>query len=113
MFQILHRLWKEHNVSLSQFISQEYPLKGKNLELINELAREIKWKPNRKTQLYRRIQKLANNKDFTTRELKLVSKLVNKQIRDGWVDYEEIRYYFPGKTVQMCKDAYDPKRKYK
>ena len=62
--------------------------------------------------LLKRIRKIGNNKKFSVRDTKYLRKLINKQIKKGYTDFEEILEEFPGKTVEMLEAKYNEKFNY-
>ena len=58
--------------------------------------------------LLERIRKIAMNQfKFSSRDTKLFRKIVKQQKKDGYIDYEEIQYYFPGKSLDVIKKKYN------
>lgn len=110
MFKILHHLCNSHKVLLSDFEGDTYPLEKPLMRVLNELCEKVNWRRARRIQLLARLRKFISKKTFSTREVKLISKLVNKQKKEGVCDYEAIVYYFPGKTVAQCMQQYQWKR---
>jgi hypothetical protein len=72
------------------------------------VSREICWKGT-KNELLKRIRRIAFKHDFSAREVKLLRKLVNEQKKHGYTNFEEVQYYFPGKTIEMIEAKYNEK----
>ena len=53
--------------------------------------------------LVKRIQTLAQPKDLSAREMKLLRKLL-KGIDEDAIDYEELLYNFPGKRIEQIRE---------
>lgn len=110
MFKVLNRLWKQYKVALSEFEGAQYPLSDQLMEILDRITEEVSWRQNRRFQLLKRIRRVMAKKTFSTREVKLVSKLVNMQLREtGKIDYEAVLYYFPGKTAAQIEQVFEGK----
>ena len=72
----------------------------------------MKWRRNRKKDLLRRIRKIGLRKTFSVREIKLLRKLINQQVKEGFIDFEAIHGQFPGKTIEQLKEKYNQKFDY-
>lgn len=107
MLTVLTRLCKENKVPLARFEGEKFPLSKKLMQILEDLIEEISWRRSRKIQLVQRIRKLIMDKSFSIRDTKLLSKMVNQQRRKGYIDYEELTYYFPGKTADMLSEHYN------
>ncbi|CAI2369216.1 unnamed protein product [Moneuplotes crassus] len=111
MFLVLNRLCKESQTLLSEFEGTDFPLTDKLMQILEQLITEIKWRKSRKMQLLKRIRKLIMVKTFSTRDLKLLHTLVlQHQKKIGFIDYESMLYYFPGKTPEMLSSVYEPSK---
>lgn len=92
---------------ISKFEGTKFPLSKKLMQILEDLIEEISWRRSRKQQLVQRIRKLIMDPSFSIRDTKLLSKMVNQQRKKGYTDYQELLYYFPGKTVEMLSDHYN------
>lgn len=105
MFKVLHELCNAEGLPITEF--ENLPVHSSTLlpdrvyKVLNQLCDKVEWKKNRRLHLLKRIQKLLKKKTFSTREVKLISKLVNIQKKQGKIDFDKILYYFPGKTIEM------------
>ena len=106
MFSVLNKLLKEYDIPLSDFEGNNFPLSDRLMDVLDELISMTKWRKSRKFELLQRSRKMIMNKTFSIRDKKLLSKLVNQQKRQGFINYEEIVYYFPGKTAKMLEIQY-------
>ena len=107
LFYVLQNLCKEHNLPIKVFkLSKKYtkPMKV----LLKELKSTIGWRGTLLS-LHARIKKVTAKSSLTTRDRKLLSKLINQQRKTGIVDYEQIEYYFPGKTAKELQHEYETK----
>ena len=59
--------------------------------------------------MLRRIRRIARKTTFSVRDTKLMRRLVLKQEKKGYIDFEEILCHFPGKTTKMVEDHYTKK----
>ncbi|CAI2378075.1 unnamed protein product [Moneuplotes crassus] len=108
MFLVLNRLCKESGISPSEFEGTEFPLSENLMEILEQLITEINWRRSRKIPLLSRIRKLMMDKAFSIRDVKLLTALATQhQSKYGFIDYEAIMYYFPGKTTQALMKAYE------
>ena len=113
MFQILKRLWKDREISMEDFWKPDNPIGEVQSQILLELSLKINWKTNRKLDLLERIKRIASNKNFSARDTKLLRKLVLRQQKNGYQDFEEISQYFPGKSVEMIREYHDKRFKQK
>jgi hypothetical protein len=90
---------------MSDFWKNNSTLDPEHKDLLLKIAKKISWK-GYYMKLLKRIRKLARAKDFSVREDKLLSKLVNQQRRKGYRNFEELVYYFPGKDAEMLERKY-------
>ena len=108
MFRILHKIWREKDVPPSKFWEGTEKAGPELKALLVAISQEICWKGT-KNELLKRIRKVALKKGFSAREVKLLRKLVNEQKKNGYTDFEEVQYYFPGKTTEMLEEKYNEK----
>ena len=94
------------NVPIENFWKNDENLEGIEAEILINLTQEVNWKRKRKYDLLRRIRKIARRKEFSVRETKMIKKLIRKQMKEGFMNFEAIKYYFPGKTAEMIKDNF-------
>ncbi|CAI2383208.1 unnamed protein product [Moneuplotes crassus] len=110
MFKRLIELCKECQVQVSDFWSSATILSSELWGILERIAAEISWSPSKLDQLLTRIKKIGKNPDkFSARDNKLLRKLVNQQKRNGYIDYQEVLYYFPGKSLETIKKKYGEK----
>ena len=55
------------------------------------------------------MRKVANNPNFSARETKLLRKLINKQKKEGYLNFTQIQDDFPGKTLENLESKYNEK----
>lgn len=110
MFKRLNELWYMRGVDISDFWKSSCGINEEWWDIIQILAKEIKWDTDKSEQLITRIRKIGkNDKYFTVRDVKLLRKLINTQKKNGSVDLTKVAYYFPGKTIQTLKLKYNEK----
>lgn len=81
------------------------PLK-KNKEynkLIEEVGKHMGW-TGKKSKLVGRLRKIFNNVDLSIREKQALTRMYKQQMKAGMVDWEQILYEFPGKTLIFIKE---------
>lgn len=106
MFQQLRQLLTKCEVQIEDlFVAKSNRLKGNALLVLKEIAEIINWRSSR-SDLQKRIRKLASQTTFSVRDKKLLKKLVNKQRKVGEINFDDILYYFPGKSVETLKKYY-------
>lgn len=83
-----------------------------HLKVLKFLAQEFNWNKYKINKLLRRIQKIGRNSTkFSARDTKLLKKFINKQKKQGYIDFEEIAFNFPGKFIQILETHYSEKQK--
>ena len=102
LFKCIYMFEKKGVISLKEILhmSPEY---DENNEGISQLCDYLGWK-SAQSCLITRIQKRINN-EFSHRETKLLKRLCKRNYKK--IDYEDIFYYFPGKTFQIVSKACD------
>lgn len=110
MFKILHQLCSESQVKISSFEKSSCYKSKVHKDIITKICERVNWDRRKKLALWRRIQKKLSIKTFSTRETKLISKLLNLQRKAGRDSPSELVYYFPGKTYEMCIAQYKATR---
>ena len=111
IFTLLIKLWQEYDIEISDFTDKRVRPCERMTEILKTLKSELKWKRS-KNLLLKRIRKIGNNSDFSVRENKLLRKLVNQQLKNGYADFEAILVHFPGKTSEMLEQKYYEKINY-
>jgi hypothetical protein len=90
---------------MSDFWKNNSPLDPEHKDVLLWIAKKISWKGH-ESKLLHRIRKKARNKDFSVRDIKFLSKLINQQKKKGYRSFEELVYYFPGKDAEMLERKY-------
>jgi len=80
-------------------------------EILRILECQLQWRSGLHV-LLRRIRRVGRNDKFSARQTKLLRKLVNAQKKQGYIDFEEVHDYFPGKTLDMLESKYNEKYEY-
>ena len=111
MFTYLQELCKNFNIEISLFWENTNRVKGDLYEILKLIEKKFNWR-NGRLGLLRRIRKIAKNSNFSVREKKLLRKLVNQQVREGYQDFKAILHFFPGKTIEMLQRKYNEKFSY-
>ena len=111
MFAVLGKILKEQGIEVSEFWENDKALDEDLYEVLKVFEGQIQWKSGPKV-LLRRIRRIGRNKTFSARETKRLRKLINSQKRYGYIDYEEIKDEFPGKSIEMLKEKYNEKYLY-
>jgi UDP-2,3-diacylglucosamine pyrophosphatase LpxH len=111
MFKLLNQTCKEKGINPSEFWVEDKKIWAAHKDILCKIRLETNWKGT-KNELLRRIRKVALKSSFSAREVKLLRKLVNEQKKNGYTNFEEIQYYFPGKTVEMMEEKYNEKYSY-
>ena len=70
---------------------------------IQKLSEVLRWKGQLKC-LVHRIQKLAQPQGFSVRDKKLLRKQLRTQYSNKPVNYDELIYHFPGKSIEDLKE---------
>ena len=104
LFKTIHQLENLNLISLTELENID-PAEGKHNENIRYLHSILGWKSSFKD-LVRRIQSKISH-DFSKREIKYLKKIMNDVYNYENIDYEEVLYQFPGKTLERVKEASD------
>lgn len=105
MFEKLRQLCKRENCDMSKFWENNEKPEGTYKQIFMELKQSIEWKCTHKD-LLKRIRKIGRCTKFTARETKLLRKLINQQMRESEVNFDQVMFYFPGKTAEMLENQY-------
>ena len=108
---MLIQLWEEHWIPIDDFTNPNGETSEEMVEVLRIMKKKLEWKRS-KMVLLKRIRKISNNREFSVRETKLLRKLINKQKKDGYIDFQEVLFYFPGKTIDILKNKYNEKFNY-
>jgi len=101
MYQRFCFLCEQQGFEISEFWVKEEELKPSHILLLKTLSKEIDWNKKRFKRLVTKIRNFEVNKNtFSAREVKLLRKLVNLQKSKGYTNFEEVKYYFPCKTIE-------------
>ena len=111
VFRLLNVLCKEQKIPISAFMIKNHEITDMMMGILRIIKKKLNWKRS-KMVLIRRIRRIANNDKFSVRDTKYLRKLINKQIKKGYTDFEEVLYEFPGKTVEMLEKKYNEKFNY-
>ena len=79
--------------------------------MLIKVESKFDWRSGRPT-LLKRIWRVGTNTSFSVRDKKLLRKLVNQQVREGYKDFQKILHFFPGKTIEMLEKKYNEKFDY-
>ena len=90
------------------FLHSNEELTGIHENIMGQLVEYTSWKGTVR-RLLERIRRIGRQSDFSVRQTKLLRKLINGQIREGYTDFEAVLQYFPGKTVEMLEAKYNEK----
>lgn len=104
---VYHALSKHLNnleISLQDFF-QSIPVESdNNLKILSKVAEDCQWNrtlPN----LFKRLRKLYTNTKFSVRDIKALGKLIKrKETVCEQVNYQELCFHFPGKSVDSLKE---------
>jgi len=67
----------------------------------------VGWIESKFKKIIVRVRNFLLKKDkFSVRDVRLLRKLVHKQKKENYLDFDEIQYYFPGKSVESIKKKY-------
>ena len=112
MFHTLLEICDENNTRIEDFWKSFYELNSHQIKILEELSEKVMWKRKNFTSLHSRICKIgARRETFTVREIKFLKKMVNRQLRKGYTNFQELVYYFPGKTVDKLTEKYNQESK--
>lgn len=64
------------------------------------LVKEVSWISS-PTKLVKRVQSLANESEFSVRDMKLLKRTLKKKYKNKKVNYEELMFQFPGKDINV------------
>lgn len=72
---------------------------------LESLGKQCGWK---RELIYfeQRLKKLNDLKTFSVREMKLLRRTIRRQKKVGEIDWDQVLYNFPGKTMDMIQEAY-------
>jgi hypothetical protein len=105
MFKILGEKCKEEELRIIDFWKNDRWLSPEHKIVLAHVKKEINWKGT-KNELLKRIRRQARILGFSARDVKLITKMINQQKRNGYRDFEALVYYFPGKTAEMIQEKY-------
>lgn len=111
MFKLLNTFCKEEKISPCEFWKKDEKINSVHKSILCRIVSETNWKGT-KNELLSRMRKVALNSTFSVRDVKLLRKLVNEQKRNGYTNFEEVLYYFPGKSLEMIEEKYNEKYSY-
>ena len=94
---LLNKLCQEYGFETTDFTHSRGEPTEEMFEVLNIIKSQLGWKRS-KNMLLARIRKIGKNTTFSIRETKLLRKLINKQLKDGFSDFSSIIDQFPGKT---------------
>lgn len=105
MFKLLRKNCETGGIDISDFWKKDKGILAYHMNVLSEIKREIDWRGTR-NKLLKRIRKLGRSPDFSARDIRLLKKLANQQRKKGYLDFEEMLYYFPGKSIEQVRDKY-------
>jgi hypothetical protein len=105
MFKLLREHCELDGIKISDFWKGNKGLPAYHMEVLDEIKREIDWKGT-KSELLKRIRKLGRSLEFSARDVKFLKKLINQQRKKGYLNFEEVLYYFPGKSLKHIEDKF-------
>ena len=105
VFRLLKEYCKEEDLEVTDFWKNDRWLPPEHKNILAQVKKEINWRGTKK-ELLKRIRKQARMTEFSAREVKLITKLVNQQKKHGFRDFKAMVYYFPGKSVEMIEEKY-------
>ena len=101
-FYFLQEVCIAFKISIIDFL-QEAKVKDSLLsKVLNEMKLIIDWKSDT-FKLRQRFLKMVQSKSFSSRETKLLKKLVTQNKTQKNVCWETILFHFPGKTINSLK----------
>ena len=102
LFHILKQLWKQRSRQISELYVTRNEIDETLNEILGEAHIQIKFKGEREM-LLKRVRKLSINQEFSFRENKLLRKIVSAQLVSGKIDFNNIEYFFPGKSQEVIR----------
>ena len=105
MFKLLKEKCDEQGYEITDFWKDNNKLSGGLYKIYKQVLKIVNWKGH-KPDLLKRIRRVGTKSTFSAREIKLLRKLINQQKREGYVDFNSILYFFPGKSVKMLEQKY-------
>ena len=54
-----------------------------------------------------RLRKLSTKPGFSAREIRILKRVVKHQLRNNKIDWDNISFYFPGKSIEEIMNAYN------
>lgn len=76
------------------------------------IAEEKAWR-SQYYDLKERLVKLITRKNFSAREIRVLKRLMKKQLQNDNIDWDYVCYHFPGKTPDVIMEQYQKEYKYK
>lgn len=102
LFDILTKECKANGFEVSEYWDNKEIKNTPQYMMLDTILQMVDWRGTR-LELFRRIKKIGSNKNLSCREKQLLKKLVNDQVSKGSLDFDEISYYFPGKSITVLK----------
>lgn len=103
LFGVIRSLEKQGLLSLQEILEMDANTQACSNKGVSALAKKFKWKSLKKYLVFR-IQSLWG-KEFSVRETKLLKRIIKKNYNYENLDYENILYNFPGKTLERVMEV--------
>jgi len=104
MFKILNEICKEKNLDITEFRNSKIVNRKEYVDVILQVSDIVGWKDT-PAHLLTRIQKILSESYLSVRETKLLKRLFRDQKKNDKICFNELLYYFPGKTVEILEEA--------
>ena len=88
-------------ITLEEILSMTDPQENKNFKPLMDIKRKLGWKTCVKS-LIERIKSCISD-EFSVRDLKKLKGLIKSKKKE--INYEEILFNFPGKSLELVKKA--------
>ena len=102
MFMILKELCTNNQRNISDFWKVDLESDLVLQKILIEVHQQTNFKGD-KIYLFKRIKKLGSKQKFSVRENKLLIKLIQLQLKSNKLDFNQIEYFFPGKSSNVLR----------
>ena len=102
MFQFIKEYCKKSGDTMQNILQRTKENSSSQLIFWSVIAHKMNWRGPVST-LQQRFVKLHSSTKLSVREVQLLHKLHKKMKKDSSIKWEEVLYYFPGKTVEMLQ----------
>lgn len=104
MFSQLKSILLQLGIDADEFYQEPFEYKATRTDIFSRLLARSNWK-NDIESLVHRVHTLTSIQEFSTRDMKLLKRLVKRQKVDQKLDYDVLAFNFPGKTETCIKQA--------